>query len=89
MGESIPSFPRILISSEQPYQTALSLAQELGAKVSELRAATQLARLYQRQGCPEKGLRTLQPIYDWFTEGFDTPDLAAAKMLLDELAGNT
>jgi predicted ATPase len=28
----------------------------------------------------------LQPVYDWFTEGFDTQDLEAAKALLDELA---
>ena len=29
---------------------------------------------------------TLAPIYDWFTEGFDTRDLKDAKALLEELA---
>jgi hypothetical protein len=28
----------------------------------------------------------LAPVYDWFTEGFDTPDLKDAKALLDGLA---
>jgi len=73
--------------AEECYSAALVLAQELGAKVSELRAATQLARLRQGQGWPQEGLAGLRTIYDWFTEGFDTPDLIAAKVLLDELAG--
>jgi len=29
----------------------------------------------------------LAPIYGWFTEGFETPDLKEAKALLDELGG--
>jgi DNA-binding SARP family transcriptional activator/tetratricopeptide (TPR) repeat protein len=74
--------------AEACYRAALSLAQELGAKVSGLRAATALARLYQRQGNSETGLATLQTIYDGFSEGFDTPDLLAAKLVLDELAVN-
>jgi predicted ATPase len=28
----------------------------------------------------------LAPVYDWFTEGFDTRDLKEAKALLEELA---
>lgn len=71
--------------AEESYQASLSLAQELGAKVSELRAATQLARLCQRQGGPEESLQGLQSIYNWFSEGLDTPDLLAARSLLDEL----
>lgn len=70
---------------EACYQAALALARELGAKVSELRATTHLARLRQRQGCPQEGLGILQSVYDWFSEGFDTPDVLAAKGLLEEL----
>lgn len=75
--------------AEECYRAALALAQELGAKVSELRAATALARLYQRQDNAGTGLATLQTIYDGFSEGFDTPDLLAARSLLDELAVNS
>ena len=73
---------------EECFQAALALARELEAKVSELRAATHLARQRQRQGCPQEGLGILQPVYGWFSEGFDTPDLIAAKALLDELAAD-
>lgn len=30
---------------------------------------------------------TFAPVYDWFTEGFDTADLQDPKALLDELEG--
>ena len=56
------------------------------AKWWELRAAANLARLWQRQGKKAEARDLLLPIYDWFTEGFDTPDLKEAKALLDELA---
>jgi hypothetical protein len=52
----------------------------------ELRAATSLARLLQDQGRPVKAHDLLAPVYGWFTEGLDTPDLAEAKVLLTELA---
>ena len=51
----------------------------------ELRAAADLARLWAEQGERPKAHDLLAPIYGWFTEGFDTPDLKAAKALLDEL----
>ena len=51
----------------------------------ELRAATSLARLWRDQGKPEAARELLAPIYDWFTEGFDTADLKDAKALLDDL----
>jgi len=75
------------IEVEACYQAALALAQELGAKTSELRAATQLALLHQQQGRPEAGRQLLNDLYDWFTEGFESVDLRAARQLLDELAG--
>jgi tetratricopeptide (TPR) repeat protein len=70
---------------EAAYSAALSLARELGAKVSELRAATSLARLRQHEGRSAEGLQLLQPVYTSFAEGFDTPDLLAAATLLEEL----
>ena len=45
-----------------------------------------LARLRQQQGRPQEAAALLAPIYDWFTEGFDTADLKEAKTLLDDLA---
>ncbi|HEV8712054.1 MAG TPA: hypothetical protein VGX03_04405 [Candidatus Binatia bacterium] len=45
-----------------------------------------LARLWHRQGKKAEAHQLLSPIYNWFTEGFDTKDLQEAKMLLDELA---
>jgi predicted ATPase len=47
--------------------------------------ATRLARLWGEQGRREEARDLLTPIYDWFTEGFDTADLKDAKRLLDEL----
>jgi predicted ATPase len=44
-----------------------------------------LARLCRDQGKPRQARELLAPVYGWFTEGFDTPDLKEAKVLLDEL----
>jgi predicted ATPase len=52
----------------------------------ELRAATSLARLLRDRGTPVEARDLLAPVYGWFTEGFDTPDLAEAKALLTDLA---
>jgi predicted ATPase len=59
---------------------------EQEAKLWELRAAASLARLRRDQGRPVEARDLLAPVYGWFTEGFDTPDLKDAKALLDELA---
>jgi predicted ATPase len=45
-----------------------------------------LASLWQGQGRVGEAGELLAPIYGWFTEGFDTPDLKEAKALLNELA---
>jgi predicted ATPase len=50
-----------------------------------LRAATSLAQLWRNQGKRREARDVLAPVYGWFTEGFDTPDLKEAKALLDEL----
>jgi predicted ATPase len=67
-------------------QRAIDAARSQGAKSLELRAATSLARLWRDQGEREKARYLLVPVYGWFTEGFDTPDLVEAGALLDELA---
>ena len=64
----------------------LTIAQNQQAKSLELRAATSLARLWQQQGKRQEAHDLLAPVYQWFTEGFDTADLKDAKALLDELA---
>ncbi len=50
------------------------------------RAATGLARLWHSQGKSPEARDFLAPVYDWFTEGFDTADLKEAKALLDDLS---
>jgi predicted ATPase len=72
--------------AEELYRKALSIAVEQEAKLWELRAAVSLARLRRDQGRRTEALDLLAPIYGWFTEGFDTPDLEEAKALLDELS---
>jgi len=72
-------------AAEELYQKALSIAAEQEAKLWELRAAVSLARLRRDQGRPAEARDLLAPVYGWFTEGFDTPDLKEAKSLLDEL----
>jgi predicted ATPase len=65
---------------------ALALARRQHAKAWELRAATSLARLWQKQGKCQEAHDLLAPIYGWFTEGFATADLQEAKALLEELS---
>jgi class 3 adenylate cyclase/predicted ATPase len=67
-------------------QRALETARRQEAKSLELRAAMSLAKLWQSQGKHQEAYGLLAPVYDWFTEGFDTADLQEAKQLLDELA---
>ena len=67
------------------FQEALRIARSQQAKSYELRAATSLARLWGERGRRIEASDLLAPIYGWFTEGFDTPDLREAKVLLDEL----
>jgi predicted ATPase len=72
-------------AAEELYRKALSIAEEQEAKLWELRAAVSLARLRREQGRCAQARDLLAPVYGWFTEGFDTPDLKEAKALLDEL----
>jgi predicted ATPase len=77
---------RHIEAAEDLYRKALSIAREQEAKLWELRAAASLARLRRDQGRRTEARDLLGPVYGWFTEGFDTPDLKEAKALLDALA---
>ncbi len=63
----------------------MEIAAQQEARLLELRAAIGLARHWRSQDRTAEAYKLLAPIYGWFTEGFDTPDLKNAKMLLDEL----
>jgi predicted ATPase len=71
--------------AETCVQRALDVARRQQAKSLELRAAMSLARLWQQQSKGDAARELLAPVYGWFTEGFDTPDLQEAKALLEEL----
>ncbi len=73
-------------TAEDHFRQALDWARRQGALSWELRAATSLARLLRDQGRSADAMALLQPVYDRFTEGFDTADLKAAKALLGTLA---
>jgi predicted ATPase len=74
------------LTPETCFHQALDVARRQQVKSFELRAATSLARLWQQQGKRQEAYDLLAPVYEWFTEGFDTADLKDAKSLLDELA---
>jgi predicted ATPase len=78
--------PQAAVAAEEHFQRALDWAQRQGALSWQLRAATSLARLWQRQGKRAEARELLAPVYGWFTEGFDTADLQEAKALLEALS---
>jgi predicted ATPase len=73
---------------EASYREAIAITQQQSAKLWELRTAARpgLARLWRDGGKRAQAHALLAPVYDWFTEGRDTPVLQEAKMPLDELA---
>ena len=72
--------------AEAYFDRALAVARAQQAKSWELRAAMSMARLWRDQGKRDEARELLAPVYNWFTEGFDTFDLKEAKALLDELS---
>jgi predicted ATPase len=82
LQQSAPDAPE----AERCFQQALGLARSQQAKAWELRAAVSLSRLWQREGKRDEAYGLLAPVYNWFTEGFDTADLHEAKTLIEALS---
>ena len=76
----------MLTDAQKLLEESLAVAKNQKARSLELRAAADLARLHRDQGRSAAGHDLLSPVYDWFTEGFDTRDLKGAKVLLEGLA---
>jgi class 3 adenylate cyclase/tetratricopeptide (TPR) repeat protein len=74
--------------AEAGLHDAITFAQQIGAKTSELRAATRLARLLDERGRREEARAIIERIYSGFTEGLDTADLKEAKNLLITLGSS-
>jgi predicted ATPase len=72
--------------AETWFSRSMDLARGQSALAWELRTATSLAQLWASQGRGDEASRVLRSVYERFTEGFDTPDLKAAKRLLDQLS---
>ena len=73
-------------TAENLFQQAIELARAQVSKLHELRAATSQARLWQRRGRDAEATNLLEPVYAWFTEGLDAPDLVEARTVLDSLS---
>lgn len=71
---------------EKHFNCALDLAGEQSAKSFELRSALEYSRFLYEHGAQGRAVELLSPIYEWFTEGFDNPELLEAKTLLGELS---
>ena len=80
--------PHSFAAAEALLVRALNVAETQGALAWQLRSATSLAQLYQRQGLHRQAHALLRPIYNRFTEGFATPDVIKARELLDGLRCN-
>lgn len=68
--------------AEHDFREAIAVAQKIGSKAWELRAAMSLAKTLKKRGDVIQARELLVPVYSSFTEGFDTPDLKDAKSLL-------
>jgi class 3 adenylate cyclase/tetratricopeptide (TPR) repeat protein len=77
--------PKAARKAQQFFSSAIEIARKSGAKSDELSATIKLARLLAQQNHHARARSKLAEIYNWFTEGFDTPALIEAKALLDEL----
>ncbi len=63
----------------------MEIAGAQGAKTLQLKAAVNLAELWQVAGKADQARELVSPVYEWFTEGFETPELINAKELLEQL----
>jgi predicted ATPase len=75
--------------AEACFLKAIDISRKQQAKSLELRAVMSLARLWQSQGKRAEAHKLLSEVYNWFTEGFDTKDLQEAKVLLEQLTGDS
>ena len=82
----LKSEPSDAAAAESAFLRAIEIARGQSAKLFELRAATNLARLLRGKGRSREAHDLLAPIYDWFSESFYTADLKDARALLDDLA---
>jgi predicted ATPase len=73
------------VAAEGDFRTALEVARRRSSKSLELRAARDLAELWMSQGRSTEARALLEPVYGWFSEGFDTQDLVEARKLLQVL----
>ena len=73
-------------AAQASFDQALQIARRQQAKSLELRAAMSMGRLWRRQDKPREAQALLADVYGWFTEGFETADLQAAKALIEALA---
>jgi predicted ATPase len=71
--------------AEAQLRASIDCARQQEAKSWELRSSTTLAELLAEHGQRDAARQLLAPIYNWFTEGFETKDLKEAKALLDQL----
>ena len=71
--------------AEESFQMSVQVSRQQSARLWELRAAMSLARLWRGQGKQPAAEEVLASVYEWFTEGFDTPDLKRAESLLKDL----
>ena len=84
-GEALLAGAGTLGEAETAIEQGIEVARRQNAKSWELRCAMSLARLRRQQGRPREAATLLASILGWFTEGFDTADLQAARTLLDDL----
>jgi predicted ATPase/class 3 adenylate cyclase len=82
---ALRSEPRDQIAAEKCFRDAITVAKRQEARWWELRATTSIARLFRYAGHRGEALAMLAEVYNWFTEGFELPDLKEAKELLEEL----
>jgi predicted ATPase len=84
-GEILQRLGAAEVDAEDPFHRALEIARRQSARSLELRATMSLARLCCRCGRKAEARAVLAPVYEWFTEGFETRDLQEARALLAEL----
>jgi predicted ATPase len=81
----LQAYPSAAADAEAAFREAIAIAREQTARMWELRAARDLALLWAEQGERRTARSLLEPIYGWFNEGHDTPDLRTARAVLEGL----